>query len=418
MVTGGDEIESIMIIMIRKTFLKILPAVILVVISSGVISVCGYGEAYAGDHAISDGWRVVNGERYYYKNGIRQTGWLALDDGKYYFDKEGHPVSGFFAVGQYTYYFDNDTEKLTTGWIHQDGESYFADETGRLAVGFKTVDDRKYYFDPDTKAMIKGWLEDNNGKYYFGRNGQMYTGLKTIEQENYYFDDETGIMKTGWIEYKKDKYYFDKKGRMVRGLKKIKKYYYYFNEEGRLAKEKVDTDKKIFFADKKSGKIEGLRLKANTLCQKYVLPSGCEIVSWTMMANFAGVDISMTEAADIMPRSGNPDEGFMGNPYEPAGMGEVIYPKGMMKMTKKYLGSAVDMTGFSIESIEEKLFAGHVVIAWVGGVDGFQSHTVALVGYDQEKIYYNDPWTGKRESADKEEFENMWMANAHRALSW
>ena len=89
-----------------------------------------------------------------------------------------------------------------------------------------------------------------------------------------------------------------------------------------------------------------------------------------------------------------------------------------MKMTGKYLGNAVNMTGSSMSRLQNKLLSGHVVCVWVRGLDGFMSHTIAGTGYDKKRIYYNDPWTGKASSMKRKTFLKKWKRHRRRALSW
>ena len=240
-----------------------------------------------------------------------------------------------------------------------------------------------------------------------------YTGFWT--DGKYYIN---GVLQTGWRTIGTNKYYFDGSGNRVTGKRKIGKHSYYFNESGILKKGRVTTARVIYFTNKKSGAIYGMRLRAKVICQRPKLPTGCEIVSWTMMANYAGVKISKLRAANIMPRSGNPNKGFVGSPYRSKGGALVVYPPGLMKITRRYLGKAVNMTGCSLGRLQSKIASGHVVVAWVRPLDGFTSHTIAVTGYDTKRIYYNDPWTGRAHSMTKKRFNKLWRSHRRRALSW
>ena len=59
--------------------------------------------------AAKDGFRVINGKTYYYRNGKRVKGWLRLSNGagRYFDSRTGAMKLGFVKVGGKWYYFDN-----------------------------------------------------------------------------------------------------------------------------------------------------------------------------------------------------------------------------------------------------------------------------------------------------------------------
>lgn len=240
---------------------------------------------------------------------------------------------------------------------------------------------------------------------------QSAEALQTVEQKL--------NKKNGWIKQNGKKYYL-KNGKKVTGLKKINGYYYYFSGRGVLRRKNITVSGMKYFINKKNGKIYGavMKKKVTPVCQQPELPSGCEIVAWTMMVKHAGVKMNKMKAVNLMPRASNPNAGFVGSPFSSSGYSLVVYPGGLMKLTKKYLGNAVNMTGKSEDKIQKKLLKGHIVLAWVAGLDGFGSHTIALTGYDDKRIYYNDPWTGTAGTMAWSTFRAMWAGNAKRALSY
>ena len=231
-------------------------------------------------------------------------------------------------------------------------------------------------------------------------------------------EQEKPVKKNGWVKQNGKKYYY-KKGKKVTGLKKIKGSYYYFSKRGVLRKKSITVDGMRYLI-RKNGKIYGyvMKKKVTPICQQPELPSGCEIVAWTMMVRHAGVKMNKMKAVNLMPRASNPNAGFVGSPFSSHGYILVVYPGGLMNLTRKYLDTAVNMTGKSEEAIQKKLRKGHIVMAWVAGLDGFGSHTIALTGYDDKKIYYNDPWTGSARTMPWSTFRAMWAGNGRRALSY
>lgn len=286
---------------------------------------------------------------------------------------------------------------------------------------FTETDARRHAAPPKILDIVKNGFYKENGKRRYYKNGKLHTGFLTLDGKKYYFDGK-GNMVTGDKKIKKACYYFGPDGVMQTGFVekedkgfKIKTYY---GSNGRLKTGTFRVGTVQYQASPETGGIYSIKNLADTICQRPDLPTGCEITSWAMMANYAGIDIGKTEAADKMPTSADPNQGFVGSPYSSEGGSLVIYPGGLKGMTEEYFDSYEDMTNCTYEQIEEKLWEKHLVLAWVTRLDGFGSHTVALTGYDQEKLYYNDPWTGEESTIDREYFETIWAENSHMAMSY
>lgn len=158
------------------------------------------------------------------------------------------------------------------------------------------------------------------------------------------------------------------------------------------------------------------RLYAPLIGQRPELPTGCEITATAMMLQFAGAKVTKLSLAKEMPRSSNPNKGFVGNPYSKSGW--YIYPKGLLPVVKKHLGSAKNLTGASLTTIKKYLRKNHLVVVYVAGVDGFSNHALTLTGYSSTRLYYNDPWTKKRTSMSNATMTKHRKADANRALSY
>ena len=117
-----------------------------------------------------------------------------------------------------------------------------------------------------------------------------------------------------------------------------------------------------------------------------------------------------------MPRSNNGDYGFVGNPFSPSGWW--IFPTGIAPVVDRFVGHHEIMTGASMQRIQDKLKQGHLVVAWVANVNGFVNHALALTGYDAGRLFYNNPWTGRKESMTYGEFYQHWNADRQRAISY
>ena len=164
------------------------------------------------------------------------------------------------------------------------------------------------------------------------------------------------------------------------------------------------------------GQIIAVYNDAEIISQLPELPTGCEITAVTMMLRYAGYNVNKIQLANEMPRSNNGDYGFVGNPFSPSGWW--IFPTGIAPVVNKYVGHSDIMTGASMERIKDKLNQGHLVVAWVANVNGFVNHALALTGYDASRLFYNNPWTGRKESMAYGEFYQHWNADRQRAISY
>ncbi len=155
---------------------------------------------------VRNGWYSVNGESYWYDNGVMARDKEVYDpqtDAWYWFDEDGTmaknkdvfiPVNSSRTEGKWVRYDNN-------GWMVK-GEDY-------RYGGW-------YWFDPTTGEMQKGFVHipvagDPQGKwvYYDAVNGQMHHGESCIHGEWYYFDDHTGKMVHGEYQRNGNWYYYD-----------------------------------------------------------------------------------------------------------------------------------------------------------------------------------------------------------------
>lgn len=246
-------------------------------------------------------------------------------------------------------------------------------------------------------ALPSGW-QSKNGKRYYLKNGKPSKGLKKIA--NYW-------------------YLFDRHGVMLKDVRKIphRNSYGYFDQEGKRHLTNTRTARAYYWIDR-NGNITGIKNYARVISQRPNMPTGCEITAVTMMLNFAGVKVSKEQAARIMPRSLNPNKGFIGSPYKNFPLGFWVAPGGVKPVVQHYLGTAKIMTGYSLNSIKKKLLRSHLVVVWVGWFDGFSNHALTLTGYHGNTLYYNDPWTGTKRAMSVQTFERHWALDGHRAISY
>ena len=122
-----------------------------------------------------DGWVEENGQKYYFKDGVKLTDWH-------------NDIPGW--EGKW-FYFDLNTGVMQTGW-HNDIPGW---------------EGKWFYFDLNTGVMQTGWHNDIPGWegqwFYFDLNtGVMFTDwhsdIPGWEGKWFYFDLNTGVMQTGW----------------------------------------------------------------------------------------------------------------------------------------------------------------------------------------------------------------------------
>lgn len=289
----------------------------------------------------------------------------------------------------------------------------------QIPDGWKTESGKRYYYRQQKK--LTGWQVLNGHKYYFAADGRMLKGVQKVGKSSYLLS-KTGKLQTGLKKYGRYWYFGNKQGKLQTGLKKVKKntYNYFSPKTFRKYFKNVNTKKAYYWVSKKTGKVTGIRLNAAPIGQR-PLVTGCEIVAATMMINYAGKKVNKHQAAAATPRSSNPNLGFIGNPY--SWSGTWIAPSGLARLVQKYLGRYKIMTGASLSTLKKQVFSGHPVVTWVSWVDNFPNHALLLTGYNKSRIYYNDPWTGKKSSMSSSNFWNhyarlTWLGGNHRALSY
>lgn len=116
-------------------------------------------------HSI-DGWKLIGGTWYYYKNSTKQTGWQKINDTWYYLDASG---------------------KMLTDWQKVNGKWYYLETSGSMATGWKYVRGRWYYLDNKNGDMKTSWIKVGGNWYYLNSSGAMVTGSQTIDGKVYNF---------------------------------------------------------------------------------------------------------------------------------------------------------------------------------------------------------------------------------------
>lgn len=183
------------------------------------------------------------------------------------------------------------------------------------------------------------------------------------------------------------------------------------------------------------------------LSQLPELPNGCEAVAATMLLNWAGLPVTKEEVADALPRGemptenddgafvgGNPEDVFVGNPYE-AGYG--IYHKPVYTTMNQLMpGRFKDITGASFDALLHTIEAGKPAMIWATEhmdipyldlewldeedrlVEWYQpEHALLLTGWDDDYAYMNDPMTGQQEAYVLSDVKQVWELMGSQAIT-
>ncbi|WP_017153024.1 3D domain-containing protein [Bacillus bingmayongensis] len=169
----------------------------------------------------SDWVKEETGTWFFYENGAKKTGWLALEGKWYYLD----PNAG---------------GAMKLGWAQVEGKWYYlnGNDGGAMKIGWEKVDGKWYYLDGNNGGAMKtGWLQENGKWYYLDGNdgGAMKTGWFQENGKWYYLDgNDGGAMRTGWFQENDQWYYLDANngGAMVNGWNRIDGKMNYFKDNG------------------------------------------------------------------------------------------------------------------------------------------------------------------------------------------
>ena len=161
------------------------------------------------------------------------------------------------------------------------------------------------------------------------------------------------------------------------------------------------------------------------ISQEEGYPSGCEMVSSTMLLHYYGYSITVDELIDGYLETvdfywedgllygADPSKAFAGDPQDSWSCG--CYAPVVEETLNRVLSeglTAVDTTGKSLSSLEKYIDTGVPVLVWVSidmqptypgdewvAVDSGETiqwvspeHCMVLIGYDEDHYYFNDPY--------------------------
>ena len=192
--------------------------------------------------SVKYGFRIENGETYYYKSGAKVTGWQKINrngvDCWHYFDQSGAMVKGFFEINGKEYFFKSDGTMAHDSMEEYNGVLFYFDSDGQKKTGWQFVNGSWYYFnlrngeswcgplyatkvDPNNYFFWTDGYTDKNGNS--GQKGTLAWGEPYIEI--YYdgklvhvADGEGHLLANVILTHGSEEYEFDAEGNVVRPL--------------------------------------------------------------------------------------------------------------------------------------------------------------------------------------------------------
>lgn len=161
---------------------------------------------------IPNGWNNIGGYWYFYHFDVPQKGWLNDSDGRIFYL---HPTTARMVTGWQT--IDGNLHFFETGGAmlrNTEYDGYIFDDKGiatekpPVKQGWTVIDGYWHYYQND--VLHKGWLHDTDGRIFYlhGTTGRMLTGWQTIEGNLHFFENGGAMLRN--TEY--DGYLFDDKG--------------------------------------------------------------------------------------------------------------------------------------------------------------------------------------------------------------
>ena len=340
------------------------------------------GIFYGEDLKPANWWYDDGTAWYFFQKGKKHTGFATDGNGKMYFkdgkygkgyvDKvfygEGKPADWWYDDGTGWYFFQKG-EKFTGIAKDASGEKYFVD--GKYANGLYNEKLYKDGIETEGEVYINGLFFDKDKKL---ANGWHYDGIEELYFEN-------GSKYTGVLE-----------GKFLVDGKYANKYY-----DGKYYKdgEEIEIPDSMLIE-------EGIKAY-NFDDDKYY--TGCWLYSAASGLYSKGISITPPELLKLLPNTGDPRTGVMGNPKEHLyqGVFPACYPSALVPVLKNFVPTIEDFSGASFEDIKLQLSQGHTVQIWLSRVipsniinvgDGETIiasawyHSVLLIGYNDKGFYH------------------------------
>ena len=167
-------------------------------------------------------------------------------------------------------------------------------------------------------------------------------------------------------------------------------------------------------------------------------PTGCESVALTLLLNYYGVSVSVSDvianlSKEDLPFSengilygGNPEKGFVGDPYSSNGYG--VYESPIGNVSNMYKGGVISRSGVPFSEVLNFVSQNKPVVVWTSmglSVPYISSswiykptgekiswkaneHAVVLIGYNDNYVIISDPMGGQIKYQSRSVFEQRY----------
>lgn len=223
------------------------------------------------DAAVKTGWVKESGKWYFYKDGVKATGWQEWDGKRYYLNADGTMKANEWMIdadgsiyyfrswgGAYkncnavingrSYTFGADSKMQGSQWIVKGGNWYLTKD-GKIATGWQEWQGSKYYLNSDGTMRSNEWRLDDSGKirYLCSWGGAYKNRSAKINGRSYTFNSNADVTNTQWISLD-GTWKLAKDGRIATGWQTWDKNLYYLNSDGSMKANEAFTDGgKLYF---------------------------------------------------------------------------------------------------------------------------------------------------------------------------
>lgn len=223
------------------------------------------------DAAVKTGWVKESGKWYFYKDGVKATGWQEWDGKRYYLNSDGTMKANEWMIdadgsiyyfrswgGAYkncnavingrSYTFGADSKMQGSQWIVKGGNWYLTKD-GKIATGWQEWQGSKYYLNSDGTMRSNEWRLDDTGKirYLCSWGGAYKNRSANINGRSYTFNSNADVTNTQWIAMD-GTWKLAKDGRIATGWQTWDKNLYYLNSDGTMKANEAFTDGgKLYF---------------------------------------------------------------------------------------------------------------------------------------------------------------------------
>ncbi len=175
-----------------------------------------------------------------------------------------------------------------------------------------------------------------------------------------------------------------------------------------------------------------------TINQYPKYPTGCESVALTILLNYYGVNISADDVINKLKKEplpyeengitygGNPDIGFIGNPYNADSFG--VYNRPIADVANMFKEGVIVRNNVPLSEVLELVNIGRPVIVWTsmnlalpyvsrtwiykptGATIEWkaQEHAVVIIGYNNDNVIISDPLRGSTRYQSRSLFETRY----------